>query len=85
MNRLLRKNVPLIFFDRKKEIDGVSSVTIDDFKGGYQATQHLINQGCKRIAHLSNNREIEIFKNRYLGYKQAIIDNGLEFDENLCY
>lgn len=82
-DRLLRKNVPLIFFDRKKEIDGVSSVTIDDFKGGYQATQHLINQGCKRIAHLSNNREIEIFKNRYLGYKQAIIDNGLEFDESL--
>uniref|UniRef100_UPI004047E7A2 LacI family DNA-binding transcriptional regulator n=1 Tax=Mariniflexile sp. TaxID=1979402 RepID=UPI004047E7A2 len=81
-DRLLKKNVPLIFFDRKKEIEGVSSVTIDDFKGGYEATQHLIDQGCKRIAHLSNNREIQIFKNRYLGYKQAIIDNGLEFDEN---
>ena len=82
-DRLLKKNVPLIFFDRKKEIEGVSSVTIDDFKGGYQATQHLIDQGCKRIAHLSNNRKVQIFKNRYLGYKQAIIDNGLEFDENL--
>ena len=64
-NRLLKKNVPLIFFDRKKEIEGVSSVTIDDFKGGYQATQHLIDQGCKRIAHLSNNRKVQIFKNRY--------------------
>lgn len=82
-DRLIKKNVPLIFFDRKKEIEGVSSVTIDDFKGGYQATQHLIDQGCRRIAHLSNNRKIEIFKNRYLGYKQAIIDNGLEFDESL--
>jgi LacI family transcriptional regulator len=82
-DRLLKKNVPLIFFDRKKEIKGVSSVTIDDFKGGYEATQHLINQGCKRIAHLSNNRSVQIFKNRYLGYKQAIIDNGLVFDENL--
>ena len=82
-DRLLKKNVPLIFFDRKKEIDGVSSVTIDDFKGGYQATQHLIDQGCKRIAHLTSNREILIFKNRYLGYKQAIIDNGLVFDEGL--
>lgn len=81
--RLIEKNIPLIFFDRKKEIEGVSSVTINDFKGAYLATQHLIDQGCKRIAHLSNNRKIEIFKNRYLGYKQAIIDNGLEFDEDL--
>lgn len=80
---LLKKNVPLIFFDRKKDIKGVSSVTIDDFKGAYEATQHLINQGCKRIAHLSNDRMLLIFKNRYLGYKQAIIDNGLEFDESL--
>ncbi|GGK10532.1 LacI family transcriptional regulator [Yeosuana aromativorans] len=80
---LLKKNVPLIFFDRKKDIKGVSSVTIDDFKGAYDATQHLINQGCKRIAHLSNDRKLLIFKNRYLGYKQAIIDNGLEFDESL--
>lgn len=80
---LLRKNVPLIFFDRKKDIKGVSSVTIDDFKGAYLATQHLIEQGCKRIAHLSNDRSLEIFQNRYLGYKQAILDAGLEFDDRL--
>ena len=85
---LIKKNVPLIFFDRKKDIKGVSSIVINDFKGAYDATQHLIDQGKRRIAHLSNNRDMEIFKNRYLGYKQAIIDNGLEFDENLvveCY
>lgn len=81
--KLLNKGIPLIFFDRKKDIPGVSSVTIDDFKGAYDATMHLIKQGCKRIAHLSNNREMQIFKNRYLGYKQAIIDSGLEFDESL--
>lgn len=82
-NSLTEKNVPLIFFDRKRNIEGVSSVTIDDFKGAYEATHHLIAQGCKRIAHLSNDRSIEIFKNRYLGYKQALLDHGLEFDEDL--
>ncbi len=82
-NRLLKKNIPLIFFDRKKNIGGVSSVTINDFEGGYIATKHLIEQGCKRIAHLSNNRLFEIYKDRFLGYKQALLDNGLEFDENL--
>lgn len=82
-NNLFNKNVPLIFFDRKRNIDGVSSVTIDDFNGAYEATKHLIHQGCKRIAHLSNDRSIEIFQNRYLGYKQALIDHGLECDESL--
>ncbi|MBC3845007.1 LacI family DNA-binding transcriptional regulator [Winogradskyella echinorum] len=82
-NSLSQKRVPLIFFDRKKDISGVSSVTIDDYNGSYLATKHLIEQGCKRIAHLSNDRSLEIFKNRYLGYKQAIIDHGLEFDEDL--
>lgn len=82
-NSLSRKRVPLIFFDRKKDISGVSSVTIDDFNGAYEATKHLIEQGCKRIAHLSNDRSLEIFKNRYLGYKQAILDHGLELDESL--
>lgn len=82
-NNLFAKHVPLIFFDRKREIEGVSSVTIDDFNGAYEATKHLIDQGCKRIAHLSNDRSLEIFKNRYLGYKQALIDYGLECDESL--
>ncbi|WMI66299.1 LacI family DNA-binding transcriptional regulator [Aestuariibaculum sp. YM273] len=80
---LVRKHVPLIFFDRKKDIKGVSSVTIDDFKGAYMATQHLIEQGCKRIAHLSNDQSLEIFQNRFLGYKQAILDAGFELDSNL--
>ncbi|MFD2530579.1 LacI family DNA-binding transcriptional regulator [Polaribacter marinaquae] len=78
-----KKNVPLIFFDRKKDIANVSSITIDDFDGAYQATKHLIKQGYKRIAHLSNDRRLEIFKNRFLGYKQAILDSGLEYDESL--
>ncbi|GGZ87642.1 LacI family DNA-binding transcriptional regulator [Algibacter mikhailovii] len=81
-NRVLAKNIPLVFFDRKKTMKGVSSVVIDDFEGGYNATLHLIKQGYTRIAHLSGNRSIEIYKNRYLGYKQALIDNGLEFNED---
>ena len=81
IDRILRKNVPLIFFDRKKNIDGVSSVTINDYEGGYKATQHLIDQGCTRIAHLAGDFSIEIYKERFKGYKQALIDNAIEFDE----
>jgi LacI family transcriptional regulator len=79
---VVNKNKPIIFFDRKMNIDGVSSVTIDDYKGGYLATEHLINQGCKLIAHLSGDQSLEIYENRFKGYKQALLDNGLDFDEN---
>jgi LacI family transcriptional regulator len=82
--KILKKNIPLIFFDRKKTMEGVSSVTIDDFAGGYMATKHLINQGCKRIAHLaSGDFEIEIFHDRHEGYKQALADYGIDYKEEL--
>jgi len=76
-NRVLKKNIPLVFFDRKLTMNGVSSVTINDYEGGYSATKHLIDQGCTKIAHFSGDRSIEIFKDRFLGYKQALIDAGI--------
>ncbi|RZL34131.1 MAG: LacI family transcriptional regulator [Pedobacter sp.] len=76
--RILKKDVPLIFFDRKKTMNNVSSVTINDFEGGYKATQHLIDSGCKRIAHFSGDLNIEIFSDRFAGYKQALQDNGID-------
>tara|TARA_R110002049_G_scaffold38978_4_gene120408 strand:- start:11901 stop:12941 length:1041 start_codon:yes stop_codon:yes gene_type:complete len=82
-NELVKKEIPFIFFDRKKNITGVSSVVIDDFKGAYMATTHLITQGCKRIALLTNNHLLQIYENRYLGYRQALLDNGFEFNQDL--
>jgi DNA-binding LacI/PurR family transcriptional regulator len=82
IKRVIEKNVPLIFFDRKKSIDGVSSVTINDYEVSYLATKHLIDQGCSHIAHFRGNQALEIFANRLGGYKQALLDNGLPFDEN---
>ncbi|MDO3694327.1 LacI family DNA-binding transcriptional regulator [Wenyingzhuangia sp. chi5] len=81
--KLLNKKIPLLFFDRKKSIPGISSITIDDFSAGYKATQHLIDEGCKRISHLSVDRNFEIFRDRFLGYKQALSDNNIPFDESL--
>lgn len=79
--RILKKDVPLIFFDRKKTMNNVSSVTINDFEGGYKATQHLIDNGCRQIAHFSGDLNIEIFNDRFAGYKQALRDNGIDYIE----
>ncbi|MCO6163395.1 LacI family DNA-binding transcriptional regulator [Flavobacterium sp. NRK F7] len=78
--RILKKDVPLIFFDRKKSLNNVSSVTINDFNGGYKATQHLIDTGRTKIAHFSGDTNIEIFKDRFLGYKQALLDNNIDYE-----
>lgn len=81
--QVLNKNIPLIFFDRMVNIKGSSSVTIDDFEGGYAATEHLISQGCRRIAHMNVARELTIYRKRFEGYKKALEDNGIEFEEQL--
>lgn len=75
--RILDKKVPLIFFDRKKDIKSVSSVTINDFEGAYKATQHLIDQGCKRIAHLGGDCALEIYEERRKGYIAALEKNNI--------
>jgi LacI family transcriptional regulator len=82
IRRVLRKNTPIIFFDRKMNIENVSSVTINDFEGGYLATKHLIGKGCKKIAHFSGDQSLEIYENRFKGYKQALLDSGLDFNED---
>ena len=83
--RVVDKNVPLVFFDRKKFIDGVSSVTIDDFEGGYLATKQLIKEGCTRIAHFTGDQSLEIFQKRTEGYKKALADLGLVFNPDYVF
>lgn len=85
IKHVVNKNVPFIFFDRKKSIEGVSSVTIDDFEGGYLATKNLIEQGCTKIAHLSGDQSLEIYENRFKGYQQALKDYGLNYNDDFVF
>jgi len=78
------RNIPVVFFDRKKELIGTSSVTINDFQGGYNATQHLIDEGYKSIVHVSGDLKLEIYKQRNKGYLTALKENNLEkFSKNI--
>src|SRR5690606_4031338 len=83
IEKILENKTPLIFFDRKKDIPGVSSVTIDDFRGGYMATEHLIKQGARRVAHFSGDLNLEIYRNRHDGYLKALEDNNIPVDRDL--
>ncbi|HEY9007775.1 MAG TPA: LacI family DNA-binding transcriptional regulator [Ohtaekwangia sp.] len=81
--KVKERGIPIILFDRFNDELEVSNVVIDDFLGAYNATEHLIQQGCKRIAHFTNARKISIFKERLRGYREALLNNDLKFDESL--
>ncbi len=72
--------VPMVFFDRAHDPLNIDSVVIDDHKGAYLATEHLIKEGYKRIAHISGPQHIGIFKARLEGYKAALKDHKIKFN-----
>ncbi|SDG80814.1 LacI family DNA-binding transcriptional regulator [Chitinophaga filiformis] len=79
------RGVPLVFFDRANDSLNIPSVVVDDFKGAYYATEHLLKQGYKRVAHIAGQQHLKIFKDRLEGYKAALTDNGVPVEEELVY
>jgi LacI family transcriptional regulator len=81
--KIKERGIPLVIFDRANDELGVSHVVIDDYLGAYKAVDHMIQQGCKRIAHLTSPKKISIYRERLRGYKEALLANNLPFDESL--
>ncbi|RXK87392.1 LacI family transcriptional regulator [Filimonas effusa] len=77
------KKVPVIFFDSAEKHPGSSLVVIDNAGSAYQATQHLLGQGCRRIVLVTGNKNREIYAQRYKGYAEALRDYGIGIDDNL--
>jgi LacI family transcriptional regulator len=71
--------IPIVLFDRSNDELDFSHVIIDDFMGAYRAVEHLIHQGCKRIAHFTNFQKINIYKERLRGYRAALERNKIPF------
>ena len=80
---LIDKGVPLVFYDRISTGVNASRVVVDDYRGAFAAVTHLINTGCKRIAYYGTLLTMEIGKNRYNGYRDALLKNGIHPDEQL--
>jgi LacI family transcriptional regulator len=77
------KGIPVIFFDRVEEGIENTKVIIDNYKCGYQATQHLIEQGCKRIVMLTASLKRNVYAQRYKGYKDALYDHNIKLNDKL--
>ena len=83
IKKLEQKHIPVVFFDRVYEDIDVSKVTTNDYESSFAATEHLIAQGCRRIAYLVINKNISIGKVRGQGYVDALTTHQIPFYDQL--
>lgn len=82
INDLISKGIPLIFFDRICEEIPTAKITTNDFESGYLATEHLIEQGCRKIAFMGISKSLSISNARVNGYLSALKQNNCPVFEN---
>jgi LacI family transcriptional regulator len=80
-DQFFSKKVPVIFYDRVIEHADSTCVVIDNVKAAYEATKHLIEQGCKRIVHVTAPPQQNVYIDRLKGYRQALAAYNLAFSE----
>ncbi|MGN6179293.1 MAG: LacI family DNA-binding transcriptional regulator [Mucilaginibacter sp.] len=77
------EKLPVVFFDRvHDDIEGVK-ITTDDYASAYNAVQHLIENGCKRIGYLLALNSLSTGEKRLKGYLDALKDNGFPDEPDL--
>ncbi|MBN1997572.1 LacI family DNA-binding transcriptional regulator [candidate division KSB1 bacterium] len=79
----IRRNIPVVFFDRVPDCVNSSCVTVDDYQGAYKAVEYLVKQGYRRIAHIGAQDNLSISANRFKGYADALKNNNIPLDETL--
>jgi len=85
LEEVVTSKKPLVMFDKIAKRVNCSKVIINDRKAAYEATQHLINIGCKRIAHFRGALLPLNSIDRFLGYRKALLDHNLPYDPSLVY
>ncbi|CAM3983511.1 LacI family DNA-binding transcriptional regulator [Flavobacterium antarcticum] len=79
----INDGVPIVMFDRVTDQVKCDKVIVDDLDSAFDATQHLINLGCKKIALLSTIDNLSVGQLRAKGYYKALEENKYLIDENL--
>lgn len=73
-----KRKIPLLFFDRVIDLPNCPTILIDNQAAGYEATKHLIDQGCSNLLHISGNLKRTLYKDRFKGFKNALLENQFE-------
>lgn len=85
INQIIDYGVPIVLYDKISKLVNCSKVIINDRKAARNATQYLIDTGCRRIAHIRGPLAPQTTVDRFLGYKKALELNGIPYNESLVY
>ena len=77
VERLARKSIPLVLFDRYADSLAASKVIVDNYEAAYRVTEHLIDNGCQRVAFLAGPPQLLLSNQRIAGYRAALTKHGL--------
>ena len=81
--KVKQAGIPLITFDRGENDLNVDYVGIDDYDSSHRIINHLVEQGCKRIAHIGGFKHTRIYNNRIKGYIDALEKHNLPLEKEL--
>ncbi|RTY85813.1 LacI family DNA-binding transcriptional regulator [Flavobacterium sp. RSP15] len=85
IKEIINRNIPFVMFDKIAKLSKCSKVIIDDQKAAFNAVQHLIDNGCRKIAHIRGPLNPQNSIDRYIGYKKALEKNNIPFDTKLVF
>ncbi|GER59508.1 LacI family DNA-binding transcriptional regulator [Patiriisocius marinus] len=85
LKTVMERGKPLVMFDKIAKIVNCSKVIINDREAAYNATKHLVDTGCKRIAHFRGPLLPQNSIDRFLGYKKALDDHNIIYDPSLVF
>lgn len=85
IKEILRREIPFVLFDKISKLINCSKVIINDQKAAFNAVEHLINKGCKKIAHIRGPVNPQNAIDRFLGYKKALEKYNINYDSKLVY
>jgi LacI family transcriptional regulator len=83
LRSLQHAGLPVVLFDRLSPYLDTHKVAADNYKGAFEATQHLIQNGYKTIAHITSNSKLSVATERFEGYKKALTHHGIAYREEL--
>ncbi|MEP0713641.1 MAG: LacI family DNA-binding transcriptional regulator, partial [Algoriphagus sp.] len=83
LQKLHDRGLPIVFFDRVRADIPTTKFITNDYESALEGTNHLIKQGCKKIAFLTLGKDLSITQERQRGYAEALKNSGLEVKPEL--
>jgi LacI family transcriptional regulator len=77
----IRNKIPLLFIDRVHNLPNCSTIIINNRLAGFEATEHLLAQGCKNLLYVGGNIKRNVYLDRLQGFREALEKHQFDFDK----